>query len=148
VANPEDHLQVASIIPPPDVVVKTEPTQVAIAPGKEVEVTVHITRENGFRGRVPCDVVNLPPGVRVVNLGLNGVLVTESEDQHTFALRAEDWAKPVTQPIYVVAHVESNATTEHASPPIALRVEGQGKEALAATQTLRGNSAAPSDHKP
>jgi len=35
----------------------------------------------------------------VVNVGLNGVLVTENQTSRTFTLRAEDWAKPIEQPI-------------------------------------------------
>jgi hypothetical protein len=126
-ANPRDPLQVASIISPPDVAVAAEPAQVAIAPGNEVTVSLRVERKNGFKGRVPCDVMNLPPGVRVVNLGLNGILVPENRSGATFKLRAADWAKPITQPIYVVANVESNATTQHPSPPILLRVEGKGE---------------------
>jgi hypothetical protein len=126
-ANAGKVLQVASIIPPPDVTVRTEPEQVALAPDKEVSVSLHVERRNGFKGRVPCDVVNLPPGVRVVNLGLNGILVPENKSDATFKLRAADWAKPIVQPIYVVANVESNATTQHPSPPIMLRVEGKGE---------------------
>ena len=127
VANADKVLQVASIIPPPDVAVRTDPVQVAIAPDKEVSVSLHVERKNGFKGRVPCDVVNLPPGVRVVNLGLNGILVPENRSDATFKLRAADWAKAIVQPIYVVANVESNATTQHPSPPIMLRVEGKGE---------------------
>ena len=126
-ANAEKVLQVASIIPPPDVEVRADPVQVAIAPDKEVNVSLHVVRKNGFKGRVPCDVVNLPPGVRVVNLGLNGILVPENESDATFKLRAEDWVKPILQPIYVVANVESNATTQHPSPPIMLRVQSKGE---------------------
>ncbi len=126
-ASADKALQVASIIPPPDVAVRAEPEQVAIAPDKEVSVSLHVERRNGFKGRVPCDVVNLPPGVRVVNLGLNGILVPENRSDATFKLRAADWAKPIVQPIYVVANVESNATTQHPSPPIMLRVEGKGE---------------------
>ena len=125
VANADKVLQVASLIPPPDVAVRAEPTQVVIAPDKEVNVSLHVERRNGFKGRVPCEVVNLPPGVRVVNLGLNGVLVTEDRSDGTFKLRAADWAKPIVQPIYIVANVESNATTQHPSPPIMLRVESK-----------------------
>ena len=125
-ANAESVLQVASIIPPPDVAVRTDLAQVALAPGGEVTVSLHVERKNGFKGRVPCDVVNLPPGVRVVNLGLNGILVPENSSDATFKLRAEAWAKPIAQPIYVVANVESNATTRHPSPPIQVRVEGKG----------------------
>ena len=123
----EEALQVASVIPPPDVVVTTEPEQIALAPGRQATVTLHVQRENGFKGRVPCNVENLPPGIRVVNVGLNGVLVTETQDTRTFTLRAEDWAKPIRQPIYVVAEVESNSPTRHASLPLMLTVT-TGKE--------------------
>lgn len=125
-ANPDSPLQVASVIPPPDVVVSAEPTTVAIAAGQEVKVTLHVARQNGFKGRVPCDVLNLPPGVRVVNVGLNGVLVTPAQSTRTFTLRAESWAEPIEQPIYVVGQVESNASTFHVSTPLELKVEGPG----------------------
>jgi hypothetical protein len=115
-------LQLASITPAPDVVVTTDSKQVSLEPGKEVTVTLHIDRHNGFKGRVPCFVQNLPPGVRVVNVGLNGVLVTEAQTSRTFTLRAEEWAQPINQPIYVVALVESNSTTMHPSEALLLKV--------------------------
>lgn len=115
-------LQLASITPPPDVSVTTEAKDVTLEPGKEVTVTLNIARHNGFAGRVPCSIENLPPGVRVVNVGLNGVLVTEAQTSRTFTLRAEDWARPLDQPIYVVAVVESNSSTTHPSAPILLRI--------------------------
>ena len=118
----EQSLQLATIIPPPDVVVTTDTRQVSLEPGQQVTVTLHIERQNGYKGRVPCFVRNLPRGVQVVNIGLNGVLVTETQTSRTFTLRAEDWAKPITQPIYVVAEVESDSSTNHASPPLELKV--------------------------
>jgi hypothetical protein len=121
-ANKGAPLQLASVIPAPDVVVTTEQWEISIEPGKEVTVTLQINRQNGFKGRVPCNVENLPPGVRIVNVGLNGVLVTEAQTSRTFTIRAEDWAKPITQPIYVVAEVESNSPTRHSSPPLLLKV--------------------------
>lgn len=127
IANADVPLQVASVIPPPDVKVTADPTQLAIQPGKSVTVTLNIQRQNGFKGRVPCSVANLPPGVRVVNVGLNGVLVTESQSSRTFTLHAEDWAKPITQPIYVVGRVESNSSTVHPSAPILLQVAAVSK---------------------
>jgi hypothetical protein len=126
VANQEggkdEPLQLASITPNPDVTVTTEAKEVALEPGKEVTVTLKVDRHNGFTGRVPCLIENLPPGVRVVNVGLNGVLVTEKQTSRTFTLRAEDWAAPIDRPIYVVALVESNSPTSHPSPPILLKV--------------------------
>ena len=130
-------LQLASITPPPDVVVTTEAKQVSIEPGKEVTVTLHVDRRNGFKGRVPCFVQNLPPGVRVVNVGLNGVLVTEAQSSRTFTLRAEDWAKPASQPIYVVGIVESNSPTMHPSDPVLLTIAAGSETASARTSQNR-----------
>src|SRR5271170_1349950 len=128
-ADSDPQLQLASVIPPPDVVVTTEAKEVAIEPGKEVTVTLHVERQNGFKGRVPCSVENLPPGVEVVNVGLNGVLVTEAQTNRTFTLRAEEWAKPIDQPIYVVGQVESNSPTMHPSAPLLLKVSASKQTA-------------------
>jgi hypothetical protein len=144
VANAGAPLQLASVIPPPDVLVTAEPTQLAIQPGKSVTVTLHVQRQNGFKGRVPCSIENLPPGVRVVNVGLNGVLVTESQSSRTFTLRAEDWAKPITQPFYVVGRVESNSPTMHPSAPIRLQVskseEKESRNSGQAATSQRGDA--------
>ncbi len=117
-------LELAAVVPPPDVVVTTDPSRVELEPGQDVKVTLHVDRRNGFVGRVPCTVRNLPPGVRVVNVGLNGVLVTESQSSRTFTLHAEDWAKPITQPMYVVGAAESNSTMMHPSAPLTVEVVG------------------------
>lgn len=135
-------LQLASISPAPDVIVTTEAKEVAIEPGKEVTITLHVERRNGFKGRIPCSVENLPPGVRVVNVGLNGVLVTEAQSSRTFTLKAEDWAKPVSQPIYVVGQVESNSPTMHPSAPLLLNVSANSQTAKASMDS-KGNSKQP-----
>ncbi len=131
VADPDRPLLVAALMPPPDVHVAAQPKEIVLEPGKSATVKIRIARENGFEGRVPCQIENLPPGVRVVNVGLNGVLVHSGESSHTFTLRAESWAKPIAEPIYVVGQVESNASTYHASPPILLKVEAKNQVALA-----------------
>jgi hypothetical protein len=133
VANPEAPLTLASVIPPPDVVVTTIPSQITLDPGHDVKVTLHVERRNGFQGRVPCYVRNLPPGVRVVNAGLNGVLVSETQSTRTFTLHADEWSKPITQPIYVVGEVESNSPTLHPSAPLVVEVVGN-KETASAKQ--------------
>jgi len=56
------------------------------------------------------------------------VLVTEDQSSRTFTLRAEDWAQPVEQPIYVVATVESNSPTMHPSAPVLLQVAPKKEE--------------------
>lgn len=133
-------LQLASITPAPDVVVTTEARQVSIEPGKEVTVTLHVDRHNGFKGRVPCFVQNLPPGVRVVNVGLNGVLVTEAQSSRTFTLRAEEWAKPINQPIYVVGIVESNSPTMHPSAPLLLKIAASNEKASQTASAAHGEN--------
>ncbi len=135
--HPDLSLQLATIIPPPDVVVTTDTRQVSLEPGQQVTVTLHVERQNGYKGRVPCYVKNLPRGVQVVNIGLNGVLVTESQTSRTFTLRAEDWVKPIEQPIYVVGEVESDSSTNHASPPLELKVTGHTQ-----AQSVGGSQAA------
>jgi hypothetical protein len=129
VANEDAPLELASVVPPPDVIVTVEPTPVTLEPGQDVKVTLHVERRNGFQGRVPCTIQNLPPGVRVVNVGLNGVLVTETQTSRTFTLHAEDWAKPITQPIYVIGKVESNSPTMHPSAPLMVEVVGNKETA-------------------
>jgi hypothetical protein len=122
IANPDAPLNVASVIPPADANVTVTPSHVTLEPGQDMKVTLRVDRRQGFEGRVPCTVLNLPPGVRVVNIGLNGVLVSETQSSRTITLHAEDWAKPITQPIYVVGRVESNSPTLHPSAPLLVEV--------------------------
>jgi hypothetical protein len=86
--------------------------------------------------------------VRVVNVGLNGVLVTENQSSRTFTLRAEDWAKPISQPIYVVAEVESNSSTMHPSAPILLSVAEKKLLASASQRRASDNQEAVSNGRP
>ncbi len=134
-ADEEEPLQLASVTPAADVIVTTDSKQVSLEPGKDVTVTLNVERRNGFKGRVPCQVENLPPGVRVVNVGLNGVLVTEAQSSRTFTLHAEDWARPAQQPIYVVGTVESNSPTRHPSAPLLLKVIADKQTASAQDQS-------------
>lgn len=136
VADAEEPLRVVAVMPPPDVLVAAAPQQVELEAGKEATVTLHVDRKNHFNGRVPCEVENLPAGVTVVNSGLNGVLVTESQNTRTFTLRAEDWVETMDQPIYVVAEVESNSSTRHASAPLVLKVRGKKMVASGGSATV------------
>jgi hypothetical protein len=98
---------------------------VVIRPGERVSMTLGVRRSPAFKGRVPIDVKNLPQGVRVLNIGLNGVLVTEAQAERSVFLLAEPWARPMTRPFYAVGKAES-AGTEDSSPPIELIVAPAG----------------------
>jgi len=75
------------------------------------------------------EVRNLPPGVRVLDVGLNGVLINEDETRRSFTLEALPTAEPIEQPIYVSGRVETRAPasqqTSYAGDPIVLRVRAK-----------------------
>ncbi|HEY2156933.1 MAG TPA: hypothetical protein VGH33_14985, partial [Isosphaeraceae bacterium] len=108
--------------PAPEIKVRATPSRVAIRPGQRVEVTFHVDRGATFKGRVPIDVRNLPLGVRVLNIGLNGVLVTEKQSERTVFLYAEPWVTPTARPFFAVGRVEAKSA-DSSSPPIPLVVE-------------------------
>jgi len=110
-----------TVTPRPNLEVFARPNRVVIHPGEQVSMTLAVERGPAFRGRVPIDVKNLPQGVRVLNIGLNGVLITEAQAERTVSLLAETWAQPMDRPFYAVGRAES-AGTEHSSSPIELVV--------------------------
>ncbi len=96
--------------------------EVVVRPGHEVKFTVDIARLNGFTGRVPVEVRGLPHGVRVLNVGLNGILVTERDTSREVTLYCEPWVKATEHPIVVLARREVK-NTEHATRAVTLRVQ-------------------------
>ena len=127
-ARPDESVSVISLATPPDVrVVSVTPDVVELMPGGRAKVTATIARANGFSGRVPLSVNNLPFRVTVPDIGLNGILITEDQDSRTFEIVADANASPVEQTLYVTARVETNGGTssEHTSTPIRIRVAGR-----------------------
>ena len=120
-----DPISVVALAPKPDLVVTTNTQQIELAPGQEVTLTVSVERRNGFTGRVPVSVMNLPHGVRVNDIGLNGVMITEQETSRTMHIVAERWVEPQTQPILVVGRVEVNSPlrNESAALPVQLVIK-------------------------
>ncbi len=112
---------VPSLTEPGDIVTTTVQAAVTIRPGGEVPVTVKVERRNGFKGRIPLDVRGLPHGVRVLDVGLNGILVTEQETTRTFVLYAEPWVRPMRHPFVVLARRESTGA-ESAAKSVLLEV--------------------------
>jgi hypothetical protein len=105
--NTGDRIAIVSAAPEPELLVWTEPAQVALEPGGHAFVSIRIKRERGFEGRVPFDVRNLPHGVIVTDVGLNGVMITEEETTQRFRLAAESWVEPLSQPVFVVGRIET-----------------------------------------
>lgn len=118
---------IPKLVEPGELVTTTVQQEVTLQPGGQVWVQALIERRNGFTGRVPLEVRGLPHGVRVLDIGLNGILITEKETQRAFALYAEPWVQPTTQPIVVLAKHERKGT-EHAAKSVMLRVEEARKQ--------------------
>ena len=64
----------------------------------------------------------LPHGVRVLDVGLNGILITEKETSRTFVIYVEPWVSRRTHPFVVVAKQEGK-NAEFAAKSVLLRVK-------------------------
>jgi hypothetical protein len=106
---------------PGDLRATTAQSEVTVVPGGETRLTVSVERRNGFTGRVPVEVRGLPHGVRVLDIGLNGILITPQESSRTVVIYAEPWVRPAAQPFVVSARHEGK-NTEHAAKSVLLRV--------------------------
>jgi hypothetical protein len=126
VADPEDTLKLISLMPKADVMMTAETKEVDIEPGKTASISVAIARQNGFGGRVPVAVMNLPPRVKLEDIGLNGVLLNENETHRSFTIQALPNAEPIEQLIYVGGDIETRSDLQnvYAAPQaILLRVK-------------------------
>lgn len=135
----EERIAIVSTAPSPELLVWTDPQQVVLKPGGKVTVSIRVERQSGFAGRVPFDVRNLPPGVIVTDVGLNGVLITEAETTQRFTLSAESWVKPMEQPIFVVGRIETTSPQRSDFPakPITLIIKPTQTSAKGTTTSQR-----------
>ena len=122
---------VPTIVPEGDLRIAVDSPTLTIHPGQEARMRVRIDRRNGFAGRVPLEVRGLPHGVRVLNVGLNGILVTPNQNEREIILAAEPWVRPQTRPIVVLARNEKNRS-EFVAPQVQLIVQ-PGTEASASS---------------
>ena len=113
--------QLPKLEEPGDLVTTTAQTEVALKPGAQTTLTVDIERRNDFKGRVPLEVRGLPYGVRVLDIGLNGILVNENETRRTIVIYAEPWVQAMERPFVVLAKREGK-NTEHAAKSLLLKV--------------------------
>jgi hypothetical protein len=110
-----------TLVEPGDIVTTLAQEEVSVRPGQTVKLTVNIERRNKFAGRVPLDVRGLPHGVRVLDIGLNGILITEQVSSRTIEIYCEPWVTPTEHPFVVLARREGK-NTEHAAKSVLLKV--------------------------
>jgi WD40 repeat protein len=102
------------------------PVEILIEPGQTIAATVKLER-NGFDGEVKFGTEfagrNLPHGVYVDNIGLNGVTLLKGDTERTFFLTARKWVPEQTRLFHLRAAEEGNQT----SLPVILHVrKGSG----------------------
>jgi len=96
--------------------------EVAIAPGETIETTLRVTR-NGNNGVLSFGKEdagrNLPHGVFVDNIGLNGVLLLQGQTERTVFITADSWV-PETSRLFFL---KSNQEGGQCSWPLRIVVE-------------------------
>jgi hypothetical protein len=111
-----------TLAPKPKLLVRMEPAEVAIEPGGTANVELIVERA-GFNDKIQFAVDNLPHGVIVDNIGLNGILIPAGQSRRTMTLAARNWVGETSRPFFAIAQVEGN----QASAPVTLHVRKPGK---------------------
>ena len=75
---------------------RLEPAEIVVAPGTTVTAMLKVER-NGHDDLITFSVDNLPHGVIVDNIGLNGVLMPKGESERQIFITADAWV-PRDQP--------------------------------------------------
>ena len=98
-----------------------KPLELTVNPGQTITAKVRIER-NGFTGRLGFGGAdsgrNLPHGVYVDNIGLNGLLIVEGQDERTFFITA-DKSVPETSRVF---HLRATGEGNQTSWPVILHV--------------------------
>jgi hypothetical protein len=98
-----------------------EPLEFSIRPGQTITARVKAQRHD-FPGRIELGGAesgrNLPYGVFVDNIGLNGLLIVEGQDEREFFITASPIAKPCRR----LFHLRTTADGTQASVPAVINV--------------------------
>lgn len=104
-----------------DLITTTASEALEVKAGSEVKILVKIERGNGFTGRVPLDVRGLPHGSRVLDIGLNGILVTPKETERLVTIQVDSWIEPGSYP-FVVLSKQEGKNVEFAAKTVIMNV--------------------------
>ncbi len=94
-----------------------QPFEITIAPGEIVPAWIKVKR-NGHMTDLRFDVENLPHGVIVDNLGLNGITLLEGQNEGEIALKAAGWVQETDR----LCHAVSREAGKQTSLPVLLHV--------------------------
>jgi len=94
------------------------PFEITIHPGETITAMLRMTR-NDFDGGLKQDVLNLPLGIIVDNIGLSGILIRENETERQIFLTAADWVQEQDRLVFAVTKGQG----DQASYPVLLKVQ-------------------------
>jgi hypothetical protein len=100
-----------------------KPFEIAIAPGEIIPAWLVVKRA-GANGAFRFEVENLPHGVIVDNLGLNGITLLEGQEQGEIFFKAAPWVKEQERLAFAVCREAG----KQASLPFVLRVKEKAEK--------------------
>ena len=93
------------------------PRELIIAPGQTIPAWLKI-RRNGHEDLVTFFAENLPHGVIVADIGLNGVLIPKGESERQIFFNADKWVPEQDRLFYMVEQQAGKQTSQ----PVLLKV--------------------------
>ena len=114
------------LAPKPKLLVRMEPAELVIAPGTTISATLKVQR-NGHDDLITFSVENLPHGVIVDNIGLNGVLMPKGESERQIFITADSWVPETSRLCFAV----ENQVGSQCSPPVMVHVRRSSPLAVA-----------------
>ena len=97
--------------------VGTSISEISVAPGGVVPAMIKV-RRNGHNDLVTFQLENLPHGVIVDNIGLNGVLIPKDQNEREIFITAAKWVPETDRLCYAV----SNEAGRQTSRPVLIKV--------------------------
>jgi hypothetical protein len=105
------------LAPKPKLLVHLEPAELIVAPGTTVTATLKVER-NGHNDLITFSVENLPHGVIVDNIGLNGVLMPKGESERQIFITADSWVPETSRLCFAI----ENQVGNQCSTPVMVHV--------------------------
>jgi hypothetical protein len=98
-----------------------KPAEITIAPGEAVSAWI-VLKRGSAKGALRFDVENLPHGVVVDNLGLNGITLLEGQDAGEIFIKAASWVPETDRLAFAVCREAG----KQASLPVLVHVRRKG----------------------
>ncbi|MEO6787061.1 MAG: hypothetical protein ABI318_13095, partial [Chthoniobacteraceae bacterium] len=98
-----------------------KPAEITVAPGETVSAWI-VLKRGSAKGALRFDVENLPHGVVVDNLGLNGITLLEGQDAGEIFIKAARWVPETDRPAFAVCRDAG----KQASLPVIVHVRRKG----------------------